>query len=132
LRPALTIELNIGTVCEIKVLQDAQSAPVLCVRNEDFSLARLGTLRDAVKERVARFSNLLTNPVMSKEPRISIRESIAALYDLHGLGYNILEKLFGDSSRRELPRLAQLVRKACTGPIRSDSQWAYPRWNEDA
>jgi hypothetical protein len=130
--PALTIELNIGTMCEIKVLQDAQSAPVLCVRNEDFSLARLGTLRHAVKERVARFSNRLSNPVAAKEPRISIRDSITALYDLHKLGCNILEKLFGESSRRELPRLTQLVRKACTGPARLDAQWAYPRWNADA
>jgi hypothetical protein len=124
LPPALTIEIDIGAACEIKVTGNGQQESLV---NEGFSKNDLGTLRLEVKERLGEFSNRLTPPITAKDPRVSVREGMVALCELQKLGYWVLLQLMGKDHREKLPKIVELARSACSGLGRND-KWSAPKW----
>lgn len=131
--PALTIELNIHNGCEIIVWRGAEvQNHVLKISNPGISQVKLGSLRRDFHERITRFAELLRGPLRATIPQFEVRESMAALWELHDFGYYLLQQLLGPDNDKALPILTDLTRVACTGPTQPKSKWDNPRWNKDA
>ncbi|MBY5704138.1 hypothetical protein HFO38_15625 [Rhizobium leguminosarum] len=123
----MTIDIDIGAACHITVT--GNNGPPLETFNTKFSRDNLGELRRNVRNRLRKFAFDLATPISTKDPRVSLRDGIRALRELHDFGYLLLRTLIGEKDRPKLPELIKMTRTACTGNAAADS-WPGPRWSE--